>query len=159
MKKTPGDETEDPCQTLFSCYSMQHSSEESNMRHLLEPLTSASSLFILQYHSLLPLLRAEQLNKNNVGHLSGLFKHQTLCFIKDRPCNLFFRLPHFYSVTWRMSIVQLPKDKLEMSFDPPAEPCTEIIGELHFQRLVGILEGSKLAEEVSHLSASAPLLY
>ena len=46
-----------------------------------------------------------------------------------------------------------------MSFDPPVEPCTEIVGELHLQRLVGILEGSKLAEEVSHLSASAPLLY
>ena len=44
-----------------------------------------------------------------------------------------------------------------MSFDPPVEPCTEIVGELHLQRLVGILEGSKLAEEVAHLSTSATL--
>ena len=47
--------------------------------------------------------------------------------------------------------------QLEMSFDPPVEPCTEIVGKLHLQWLVGILEGGKLTEEVSHLSASATL--
>ena len=50
-------------------------------------------------------------------------------------------------------------DMLEMSFDLPVQSCTEIIRELHLQRFVGILEGGKLAEEISHLSASASLLH
>ena len=42
-------------------------------------------------------------------------------------------------------------------FYPPVQPCAEIIGELHLQWLIGILEGSKLAEKVSHLSACTSL--
>ena len=40
--KIPGYESKDPCQTLFSRYSVQYSSEESNMWHLLEPFTLTS---------------------------------------------------------------------------------------------------------------------
>ena len=44
-----------------------------------------------------------------------------------------------------------------MFFDSPVEPCAEIIGKLHLQRLIGILEGGKLAEEVPHFPASTSL--